>query len=492
MVLSKDVDEYINEAHNIYDLVGNCFGMMCEKVKDQTAFIRDYVSEGERNSSNPNLPMLNRFFEKVMDAVISYRPSRYQEFAKRVRGWIQELELREYLKREENELTVIFFLLSGIDAGARLWEMKKLSSAAGPLDRDNKTGYRVYFTSNYTLHDDYIDHVGRDRMNCSDFASAFRTFRFINTKDWKLGENIPRIIYIPKNRGEMDKRGTILKVAAIPGMDECNFQFQPTYGSGCKVVYTLTEQETIKKKIQNSLRKALEARCDIIVFPEYVASPEVYGMIRDQVKNFSLNVSAENRPRLIFSGSTWTEDDNNVLNILDAWGDEIGKYYKYSAFTKRKKNGIGYEICESLANPGKYCDLVALEGMGLFLPALCRDVIDGKYTEEIVRALLPFFVVISAWSKSVKSFVPRQKELANKYFISSILVNGCSAVRKDRISIGNACIIHKNNTIAGASIEDICRDNCREECKNSECVYIAEYDFEFNDSKKTAVKVYKL
>lgn len=33
MVLSKDVDEYMNEAHNIYDLVGNCFGMLCGKLK---------------------------------------------------------------------------------------------------------------------------------------------------------------------------------------------------------------------------------------------------------------------------------------------------------------------------------------------------------------------------------------------------------------------------------------------------------------------------
>lgn len=40
-------------------------------------------------------------------------------------------------------------------------------------------------------------------------------------------------------------------------------------------------------------------------------------------------------PVLIFSGSGWTEDDNNVLKILDAYGDEIGSYYKYSAYIKK-------------------------------------------------------------------------------------------------------------------------------------------------------------
>ena len=52
----------------------------------------------------------------------------------------------------------------------------------------------------------------------------------------------------------------------------------------------------------------------------------------------------------------------------------------------------------------------------------------------------------------------RQSEFANKYFMSSILANACCAVRKSTARIGAAAIVHKENTIAGALIKEICRD----------------------------------
>ena len=118
------------------------------------------------------------------------------------------------------------------------------------------------------------------------------------------------------------------------------------------------------------------------------------------------------------------------MRILDVWADEIGKYYKNSPYTKKKRGKYGYEMYEALSDPGKYCDLIAVEGIGTFLPAICRDVIDGKYTEEIVRLLHPFCVVISAWSPSIMSFKIRLLELPEIFFTNSIFVIACSAVGK--------------------------------------------------------------
>lgn len=130
--------------------------------------------------------------------------------------------------------------------------------------------------------------------------------------------------------------------------------------------------------------------------------------------------------------------------------------------------------------------------MGAFLPAICRDVIDGEYTEELARLLIPFMIIISAWSPSVKSFEERQRKLANEYFISSVLANACVAVRKETSRIGNAGIVHKNDTVAGIHFEDICREDYRNACETCICAYIIECDFTYDDSRNTKNTINRL
>ena len=491
MILSEDIEIYIREPDNIYDLAGNCFGLLCEKIPNPAKFISNYISGEEKKKSNPNLELLNCFFRMIAEIVRNYQPSRYVQFMDKIQTMIGKLEIKEYLDEKENEMTVIYFLLAGIDAGARFWEVTKLFSRLGPLDRVNKTGYRVYFSCSDTLLADYEENVGRNRQEASDFSSQFDTFHFINTKTWKLGKNVPRIIYVPRIKNNLGKK--TLRAAVIPGPAEENMEFSKMQGSSYRVTYSGLEQSTAVKKIGNSLREAIRKRCDIIVLPEYVVSPDVYKEICSQ-----LEVAGENKsgcmPTLIFCGTTWTEDDNNVMKILDSYGEEIGTYYKYSPFIKKREGKYSYIQCEGLSDPGKYCDLIAVEGWGILQPAICRDVIDGEYTEEIARMLMPFLVIISACSRSVASFTVRQRELANKYFASSILANACCAVRKDneRKKIGNAGIVHKNRTLAGIHIEDMCRDKGCIDCKEKACVYIVDFDFTYNSDVNTKLTINKL
>ena len=490
MDLPEYMSKYITEPDNIYDLAGNCFGILSEKVEKPARFISDYVSEGE--NGNPNLGELNDFSETVMWEVSDLRPSRYDDFQSHVMKMIKSLRLRPYADKDLNELSVIYFLLAGIDAGAKTWPSFKYVSGMGPLDRDNKTGYRVYFSSRDTLHSDYVENIGRDRQYTSDFSAQFESFRFVNTGTWKLGENVPRMIYLPYGRNDSRRRGKRLRAAVIPGMNEKNFEFVKTTGSSYPVDYSRTGQKRITNKIIKSVNKALDAQCDLIVLPEYITSPAVFGTIQKQIKKEYLKRGPGDMPLLILSGSSWTNDDNNVLKVLDEFGDEIGSYYKYSAYTKKKSGKYGYELYESLTDPGRRSDLFAIEGWGVLLPAICRDVIDGEHTEVMARVFLPFLLVISAWSRSVKSFEERQRELANKYFISSILANACGAVKKDAVKIGNAGIVHKKGTIAGILFQDICRDKCSGACEKCECAYIVEFDFTYDDITNTKISINKL
>ena len=490
MILAEDIEPYISEPDNIYDLAGNCFGLLSEEIADPVKFISNYASGKEKRTSNPNLYVLERFFLETAGMVRDYRPTYYGRFISRVREMIGKLQLTEYLDKKENELSVIYFLLSAIDAGARSWKRDKLFSGLGPLDRISKTGYRVYLGCRDTLISNYEVKVGRNRKQANDFSSQFDTFHFINMKRWKSGEHVPRIVYVPRMKNVSEKK--TLRAAVIPGPAEENMRFAEIQGSSYRVEYSEIDQKTAVEKAANSLKKAIQNKCDIIVLPEYVVSPEVYEEICRQLRK-AWEDEPECMPALIFSGTTWTDDDNNVMKILDSYGDEIGQYYKYSPFTKKKPGNYNFAQCEGLSDPGKYCDLMAVEGWGILLPAICRDVIDGEYTEEIVRLLLPFMVVISACSPSVASFTEPQQEMAHKYFTSSILANACCAVDgcTGRKNIGNAGIVHKNQTLAGIHIEDICRDDSCANCKEQECVYIIDFDFTYDNNTNTKLTISK-
>lgn len=80
MILPQGISAYITEADNIYDLIGNCYGLLCESISNQAEFIAVYLSNNPEGRDNPNLGRMQRFFESVMYATQNYRPSRYAEF----------------------------------------------------------------------------------------------------------------------------------------------------------------------------------------------------------------------------------------------------------------------------------------------------------------------------------------------------------------------------------------------------------------------------
>ena len=42
--MKLEFEDYLSETDNIYDLVGNCFGLLCENIDNHQAFIGEYIS----------------------------------------------------------------------------------------------------------------------------------------------------------------------------------------------------------------------------------------------------------------------------------------------------------------------------------------------------------------------------------------------------------------------------------------------------------------
>lgn len=52
MILAEDIEPYISEPDNIYDLAGNCFGLLSEEIADPVKFISNYASGREKIHMN--------------------------------------------------------------------------------------------------------------------------------------------------------------------------------------------------------------------------------------------------------------------------------------------------------------------------------------------------------------------------------------------------------------------------------------------------------
>lgn len=484
MVLESKLREYLTDANNIYDLIGNCFGALCDHISNHQNFIGTYMDKTEGITYNPNIDMLDNFSDMIMEEVKKYKPWKYTEFQNKIVRAADEIELQSYKDAEYNQLTVIYSILTAIDAGVMSWSFKWRVRSLGPLDRQQKTSYRVYLNMRKNIHDDYVFGVGRERVMPSTFFDHFQSFRFIDINKWMENVSAPNVKYLslPPRHKNYFLRFRRLKIAVIPVSCKKNFRDVNVIGSAFRMEYSEEDQKEVSIKICSALESAVREGSNIILLPEYTVSPYIYEKMKCCLNELYKQLKSEEKLLLVFAGSTWTDDDNNVMHILNAWGEPVGEYYKYSPYTKKKNEKRGFEVYEMLSSPGKICDVIAVEDIGLFLPSICRDMIDCEYTVELSKYLLPLFVVNVACSKSVAAFKDRQEELANKYFISTVLGNACSAVAKRAVRIGNGSIIHKSGTVSGSMIQYINRAVCYEEdgkCKG--CYYILDYDFTFEN-----------
>lgn len=487
-------EEYLLKTNNIYDLIAVCFGLLCDEVSNHQAFIGEYLSEGEGNENNPNIETLNQFAEEIMEIVSEYEMANYVEIRKRILEAIAELELIDYQDELQNRLTVVYHIISAIDALAMTWEMHWTQASLGPLNTSGQTKYSVYFSPRDTIHSQYVEGVGRDRIGSSDFFEHFKSFRFVDERKWKKGISIPQIqlVRFSKEQAQYFREVPKIKIAVLPVACKKNFEFVEKRGAGVKVDYATVEQDILGEYVCQCISTAIEQGAHIIILPEYTVSPEISEKIKECLEKVHREKWREIELLLVFAGSTWTKDDNNVMQIFDTMGNIVGEYYKYSPFTKRDGESQGFSSYEAIANPGKICNLVAIEQIGIILPAICRDVIDGEYTEEIAKMLLPTLVAIAAWSPSVASFEPRLAELANKYFSNAVLCNACSAIKREKEIIGSASIVSKKESIAGNMIGELKRENCVEVCGSKPCIYFLEYDFTFEpEARNTQLTYYK-
>lgn len=115
------------------------------------------------------------------------------------------------------------------------------------------------------------------------------------------------------------------------------------------------------------------------------------------------------------------------------------------------------------------------------MPGICRDIIDGEYTEKLARVFNPSMIIVPAWSKSVKSFDARVLSITDTAHSAALLCNCCNAVPSENLEVGTLYLPQKMERAMKATPKYLIREcNCQNSCREKEgCLYLI--DITMND-----------
>ncbi len=477
-----------DSCENIFDLAVCCYDKILLYVENEQNFIAKYMDHPKRDGKgNPNLKNLDGITNEIIGK-FRIRPEEcyFAEHKKYIWERMEACTLQPFEDEKVNHVTPLMAVLRGLDQyiyqsrtdGEKRWKSK------GPLNTVRKDSSAVYFKSIPSLLDESKKSlVFRKASQSSDIGSTLSSLRIVNRLQLAKNASFPEIIHVPfnANRSEGIKHMLakhVLRILILPYIPVETFNVVETYGSAFAIQYQQKQDPGIDY-VRYMMKSAVERDANFVLIPEFAAEQSVREAIQGYLK--------ENRDSIrqssliaVFAGSTY-ENHNNIMHIFHYTGKEIGTYYKYSPFTEADIGGENtFSMCEYLEAPGKVCTLLDIENVGRILPAICRDIIDGDYTEKLVKILLPLLVAAPTYSASVASFEYPLQYYAKAYHASAILCNHCLATlkKKDNSVVTMAAIPQKKgNKMEGYICRAIRQKDCQNQCGGNGCGYIVDLKY---------------
>lgn len=479
MKINDHYTKQISMAETVFDMAAVCYRILEDEVDNPIVFVSRYVDESAVEcQENPNFDTLLRFSDFISKTLEKYSETDFVRNRDSIIWEILKMDLKPFLNEKENQLSVIFTLLSTIDSLVPFWE-NAIIRERGTLNKGaSTTTHLVYLSCRKYIHEALIQKIGRERKSCGGIGETLNNLLFLKRDMLPKGAMAPEICFMLR---DVKKCPACLKVAVIVGIQGTHFTTENIGGSAKVIKYKPEMQIRTAEKIWEKISTAIRDGAEFILLPEFCTSKEILEFIQKKLSEYMLQKRSVSKLIAVFPGSTWTQSDDNVQFILDAYGREIGRYYKNTPFRKKKSSKTGYQRCEGLNHLGLRTCLLRIEGIGYLLPATCRDVIDGNYTKYLIQNFAPSFLFIPAWSSSGNSFERPLKGFAADYFVNSVLCNGCGALSNKSSVMGGMVIPCKKTTVASGHFEKIqiteaMAASCHEGCEEM-CSYIMEIDF---------------
>jgi len=514
-----------------FDIIALCYATLLELVHDDdVSFIYKVQNLSKDKKYGKVFIDFDEFRKRILKlAVNSKMRGNVNEFRDNIYSILEEYKCR-FIRDDKNIFSfALFYIIESIDSYIELDinELFKTQKNFGPLNCNvSKQKCVVYYQErNSFLQASYAGFNSNNTNSTKCFriphrdtriGSIFHTILIISCEN--LPKRIPQIVPIDMcGIGFSDRVNSKFRLASIPylGFDSfefCNFRsgqgfksndfFEGNFG----VRYLESNEDEDIRRIKTLLKIAINNGANIVLFPEYIMSERMLQAVKNEIVSASSNDN--NQLCLVLAGTSyeWVSDDSgdNILHILNGKAScqetvEIGRYYKFSPFIVRSEDiihGVNakkhadvktkvdskkyIEMCEVLQSPGNEITLIDIDVIGRILPAVCRDVIDGKITNQLAKLFYPSLIAVIAWSKSISSFDVGLSGFAETIHACSLLCNCCNAVDGENcMTIGKFIYPSKQETKMKSKNVEIQRSTgCKANCQNIDgCVRFIDVDY---------------
>lgn len=497
----EDFYSSVDSTENIYDLIACCCDSIFSVVSNESLFVSTYIDKiTERENdverkSNPNSDELDDLSNSIIEYLaqtMSNNPfSNYMLFKEFLLVCLGRVVLKDYNDPMYNKSTVPYVVLKTIDdfIPTLSQHLRARSGPAGNYKRYNTLVYPV--GRNIIISTASKEHGFRKKVHPRRIQDIISSVRIVQKKQLVEKAGIPEVRDVKISKPLINSLINTQKfsIAFFPYSNILEFKFEDSLGSSFVIKYHDSGENAVKEYCHALLDCAVETGANIIAFPEYSISEKLLNEFKFTLKKRIIdNPGSLDSLILVIAGSTWDKSDNNIMHILDRFGNEIGQYYKFSPYTQEAESNRrlnSYEKCEKLTSPGKECTIANINGIGLILPAICRDVINEEYTIKLAELFHPSVILTPAWSLSVASFHERLKGYANKFHTISFLLNSCQAMQDRSRAFMCACVPKMVNTTVQGEIIDI-NTCCRKSMNCSDCGCVFHIEVNFGKEKEFA------
>ena len=475
--------ELLKASRNVFDVAAACFHMIKNTQRGYEAgFILeiDEMRKSPREEHVKELENLRKDLREIVKCEYSentcdrHGKQNFRNILTNLTQLIEHFKIPKGIEEEKCVAYCAFYIIEAIDAQLQIDDLDKDSGdiGNGPLNENVcKDDCFVYLHERSSFLSEIYsrgDEGFRKPLRPIRVGSIFRKLLILDKSDFCM--SAPKIVRVslPDECKKQLSEEKYLRIASIPFIGFDTFDFcNADSNSICNGVpdgafYVQYNEKSEQGNIVDMLRalkSAIQHKANIVIFPEFIMSPN---MLKELIS--FLKKEKPKSLALVLAGTTYEHLSdgigNNVMHIFNGRGYCFGKYYKFSPFLTREHefvHGTAYGenqndncgsrcLCdkdvlatmrylrngEVLSEPGKECTIVDIDGIGRILPAVCRDVTDGYYTDNLAKLFMPSFLFIPSWSPSINSFRTRLTVLAETIHTTSVLCNCCNAVSHDR------------------------------------------------------------
>lgn len=496
---SQELSHNRSKLDNAYDLAALCYDYLMDRVKNQALFIGKYICKNkDAQENNPNLDRLFQFKQSVKKILCKQKAGfDYLKLQNRIESQVKTMEdsLIEYGEKELNLAVVPFFILLAIDS--YVLERKGDCIGRNPLNQKYKKKSYVYINVSEALLDETVKrHKITDAVICDQIEHLI----FLEKKSLPPEiKNPPQIVPLYIGDSDTVRKEVLdrkrLKVAVIPFGQHKMIEPVTDTGALFHIEYEAEHLKNGKKRALDLLRRAVDEKANIILFPEFVCEKGIQEAVKAELERIYKDTPERTEELLIvIAGSRWEKRGNNIADILGYDGHLLGRQYKYVSYSDLKEGKKKW--VENLKNPGKECTIVEIDRIGKIMCGICRDIVAESYIALLSEVFSPQFLLVPAWSRSViKGFKGQLERITSRnHRTCSVVCNCCEAYHTLDSFKKEAGIVVSPVEKAGyidGKADSILRNesDCTKECRAGGCMFIVDLDCSPEDTENGCILV---